>query len=72
LENVTISGGTKRIGSYAFQNCRKIKAVALPETVEAIDSGAFYGCADLADVTLPENAKISDGVFTGCKFKFKK
>ncbi len=41
------------IEDYAFQNCRNITSVYIPETVTTIGVGAFNGCTKIQSMTLP-------------------
>ena len=41
------------IEDYAFQNCRNITSVYVPETVTKIGIGAFKGCTKIQSMTLP-------------------
>lgn len=52
LSQVVFAGGTKTIGSYAFESVSGLTEVLLPGGLEAINSYAFYNCADLARIDL--------------------
>ena len=43
--------GLKRIGGEAFYQCKNLKKVTIPETVEYIGGGAFYGCSNIWSLT---------------------
>ena len=43
--------GLKRIGDEAFYQCKNLKKVTIPETVEYIGGGAFYGCSNIWSLT---------------------
>lgn len=43
----------KYIGRCAFENCKAISSVTVPEGVTTISAGAFYECTALSSVTLP-------------------
>lgn len=43
--------GLKRIGDGAFYQCKNLKKVTIPETVEYIGGGAFYGCSNIWSLT---------------------
>ena len=36
--------GMSVIGDYAFEDCRNLKYVFIPESVIDVGYGAFYGC----------------------------
>ena len=41
----------ERIGEHAFQYCRRLTSITIPERVTEISSDAFYGCSSLNEVT---------------------
>ncbi len=64
---MTIPESVKSIGSYAFENCSGLTALAIPESVTTIEYSAFNGCNSLTTLTLPENVEsIDDYAFYGC------
>ena len=75
-ETVTYEGVTYTvigIGWYAFENCRSLTSVTIPNSVIFIGSGAFYNCSSLTSVTIPNSvtaiARSNDGIsaaFYGC------
>ena len=46
----------KKIGGKAFEKCKNLKELALPNSVEEIGKEAFFVCENL-ELTLPENLK---------------
>ena len=55
------------IGHDAFQNCKGITEVSIPNSVETIEQWAFYGCESLKSVTIPDNVtKIGVTAFAYC------
>lgn len=54
ITSVTISEGIKNINSGAFDNCRSLTSVSLPESIISIDS-AFYSCSSLTEIFIPKN-----------------
>ncbi|MBO6262665.1 MAG: leucine-rich repeat protein [Clostridia bacterium] len=55
------------IASSAFYNCKNIKSVVVPESVENIYAKAFYGCSALTKVTLTKGIKsIGEEAFSYC------
>ena len=60
---VTYSGKTysvTTIGDYAFQKCKGLTFIDIPNSVTSIGSAAFYDCNGLNSVTIP-NSVISIG-----------
>ena len=54
------------IGYGAFANCKNLKRLTLPTTIEEIADGAFYGCANLQYVGFLEVDRIGEEAFGGC------
>lgn len=52
LEEAVIEPGTSRIRSHAFDGCRKLRTVIVPETVTEIEEFAFNDCDALESVIL--------------------
>ena len=48
-----INSNTKYISSYAFQNCKNLKSIIIPDNVVGIGSSAFSNCIGLTSITLP-------------------
>ena len=63
-----ISDGITIIEDYAFQCCRQLKSITLPETLEKLGVGVFYSCINLVD--FPESfgkvTEIPDFSFYNC------
>ena len=63
--SVTYNGTTysvTSIGQLAFNNCRGLTSVTIPNSVTSIATRAFYGCSGLTSVTIP-NSVTSIGIF---------
>ncbi|MCI7769973.1 MAG: leucine-rich repeat domain-containing protein [Christensenellaceae bacterium] len=55
------------IYKYAFNYCRSITSVTIPDSVTSIGQQAFYGCRSLTSVTIPSSVtSIGDYAFYGC------
>ncbi|MCI6644616.1 MAG: leucine-rich repeat protein [Bacteroidales bacterium] len=75
-ETVTYQGITYNvtsIGWFAFENCRSLTSVTIPNSVIIIGDGAFFNCSSLTSVTIPNSVTSiawSDdgtiGAFYGC------
>ena len=62
LKNVTITGGTT-INIGAFENCRNIESIMLPNTISSIKMQAFYNCG-LTSIRIPDSViSIENFVF---------
>lgn len=56
------------IGSYAFENCKNLTSVQLPNTITRLEYGAFRYCANLKTINLPESlTTLSGDVFEYCE-----
>ena len=56
-----------RVNSNAFENCKQLKKVILPENLQWIESNAFKGCDGLTEIAFPSTLKIcSDDAFDEC------
>ena len=69
-EEVTYMGRTRKvtnIGNEAFQNCRGLTSVTIPNSVTSIGNSAFQNCSGLTSVTIPNSVtSIGDSAFSGC------
>ncbi|MBQ7760929.1 MAG: leucine-rich repeat domain-containing protein [Clostridia bacterium] len=55
------------IKKCAFENCRKLKKVAISDKLRIIEESAFKKCSSLEEVILPESLeRIEESAFQGC------
>lgn len=55
------------IEEYAFEGCRNLKEIVIPEGVTKIGLCAFDGCKGLEKVVIPSSVtEIESGAFAGC------
>ena len=55
------------IGGGAFQYCRDLTSVTIPNSVTSIGGGAFYSCSGLTSVTIPSSVtSIGRSAFRNC------
>ena len=55
------------IASGAFEYCKSVKNVSLPQSVIRIGDGAFSGCDQMTGtIKVPERGKIGEGAFYNC------
>ena len=68
IQTLTFPKGVKKIGSWAFSNCKSLKAVFLPEGIEIFEKyDVFGGCEALETINIP--ASLTDlgyKAFKGC------
>ena len=56
----------RSLGDYAFEDCKSLQSVLLPEGIEDIPSMCFSNCMALSEITLPSTLKtIGLRAFTG-------
>ena len=56
------------IGEDAFNGCKSLTSIAIPEGVTSIGYNAFRGCESLTSITIPEGVtSIGEDAFNGCK-----
>jgi hypothetical protein len=67
LETVRILEGCLRIGNDAFRECKYIKNIHLPNSLQSIGNYAFYMCSQLQGIIVPRNVKsIGSCAFNSC------
>lgn len=61
---VSLNNAAYEIGSYAFQGCKALRSVVIPDSVVKIGGSAFFNCTELETVTIGKNVKsIGSGAF---------
>lgn len=57
----------KEIGEKAFENCKSLVEVEIPDGVTSIGNYAFADCSGLTSINIPDSVtSIGKGVFYGC------
>ncbi|MCH5147855.1 MAG: leucine-rich repeat domain-containing protein [Clostridiales bacterium] len=55
------------IGEWAFEDCKNLESVEIPDSVTTIKVGAFHYCTNLAKVNIPAGVtSIENCTFEGC------
>ena len=68
LINVGIQGPVYEIRDYAFNCCKCLKNIILPNFLLEIGEGAFQYCESLESINIPDYVtKIGRNAFNGCK-----
>lgn len=68
LKEVRFSKNLREIGPNAFNYCKALEKVVLPEKVTWIRDYCFFGCSSLKEALLPANCKkIGHSAFGGCR-----
>lgn len=67
---VTVTDGSMvidAIGAYAFENCRSLRDINIPESVTTIQTSVFSGCTSLTTITLPKGVTwVRGSAFQDC------
>ena len=67
INDLYIDADLYHIGNHAFDSCKSIPQVVLPETVREIGSHAFYDCNSMKSINIPVGvAAIKEYTFFGC------
>lgn len=67
FSSAVLAYGVTSIGDYAFEPCRDLVSISVPETVISIGENAFTGCSNLSDITFPKGlTEIANGAFQRC------
>ena len=68
IYELTISEGITKIGGRnAFENCKNLEKVTLPESLEFLSHNAFKDCISLKAITIPAKVETLQGSsFDGC------
>jgi hypothetical protein len=73
IESQSLSGdldlmGIRGIAAWAFEDCRGLTSVTIPNGVTTIGGRAFSGCTGLMGVTIPDGVtSIGDWAFYNCR-----
>ncbi len=68
IKEYTVPMGTIAICKYAFQDCKMLESISIPESVKIIDYSAFSGCKSLKSIQLPEGIiYIGSDAFDECE-----
>ena len=67
INKITIDKDLINIGDHAFDSCKHIPEVVLPNTVRKIGVAAFYDCNSMKSINIPNGIdKINNQTFFGC------
>lgn len=63
IEGMDVTG----ISKYAFEECKSVVSVTIPDTVKRIGMSAFKKCVNLEKIVIPESVTSVDmNIFNGC------
>lgn len=67
VEHVILCAELNKIPDTLFKDCKNLKSVRIPESIETIGSKAFYGCKKLEKINIPKRLKkIETQAFAHC------
>ncbi len=67
VTEVVLRSDTKGIAAYAFNLCRSLNSVKLPDGITGIGNRAFEGCRSLTSINLPQGViSIGERAFMNC------
>ena len=65
---IPADGSVKYIGEYAFESCKALKSIVIPQSIKQISNYAFMYCDGLQEITIPGSVEqIGYGAFRECK-----
>ena len=63
-----MSDNVRKIGDWAFSNCRSLEKIELSASLTEIGVGAFYDCRSLSVIRIPESVcRIARRAFYRCE-----
>lgn len=69
-DNFGIYDGTREIMNGAFQYCKNISSISIPDSVTFIGHMAFHLCSSLESLSLGQGIeRIGESAFSGCSIK---
>ena len=64
---VTLNENVKIICECAFQDCKHIRGINLPQYLEVIEEDAFKDCCGLTEISIPASvSEIRKSAFSTC------
>ena len=64
---IRFDGDVTTIGDNAFEKCKTLQSITIPNSVTSIGEEAFYYCSSLSSVTIPDSVTtIGDWAFRDC------
>ena len=68
VNKYVLGSNVTKIGNNAFNNCRRLTTIEIPESVRSIGDSAFYGCRNLDCISIPSRViSIGNATFYGCE-----
>ncbi|MBR3243515.1 MAG: leucine-rich repeat domain-containing protein [Parasporobacterium sp.] len=68
IKSVILPDSVFEIGSEAFEGCKELISISLPQKLRTIQYSCFANCGSLKEITIPESVgALNMNVFAGCK-----
>lgn len=60
MTSTSLPSTIRRIGKYAYRNCKNLTSVSIPGSSENTGNWAFQGCTSLTDITIEDGVSVVD------------
>ena len=57
-----------QVGEKAFENCKGLERINIPQSVKMIGRNSFVGCVSIAEVVLKGDGTLGQGIYSDYMF----